>query len=125
MKNGFKRIVSAALVMALLNVNAAATEEIENNSSAATQTEAEVEIEMEKSGDIVDVITGNLTSLLDPENNEMEERMSQILEENKDNWFVKLFKRIIDAISSFLNAVLELASQATKIEVDKYETYEK
>ena len=103
----------------LFSCNVMAENEDENNSSADTQSEAEVEINIEDEiEDEVDQIVNALETILDPENDELEKKAAETLEKHSDNWLVKLFKSIIDAISRFINAVLELASKAAKIGVD-------
>ncbi len=99
----------------MFGLTAKAENKVENNPSAAAKVEAEVDIEQSKE---VNELTEKLETLLDPENNELEEQATETLEKHADNWFVKLFKSIIDAISSFLDAVLEMASEAAKIGVD-------
>ncbi len=112
----YKRIVCITLTLVLMfGITAMAENKVENNPSAEKKVEAEVDIEQSEE---VNVITEKLETLLDPENNELEEQATKTLEKHSDNWFVKLFKGIIDAISSFLDAVLEMASEAAKIGVD-------
>lgn len=111
-----RKIIGILLVIfVLFSCNAMAENELENDPSAAVESGAEVEIDI---GEGMDEIVGNLETILDPENNELEEKVTETLDKYSDNWFVKLFKQIIDAISSFLNAVLDLASEAARIGVD-------
>lgn len=110
------RIISITLILILtFGLIAIAENKVENNSSVEMQVETEVNIEQSEE---VNEIADKLEILLDTENNELEEKATGILEKYKDNWFVKLFKSIMDAIGHFLNAVLEMASEAAKIGVD-------
>lgn len=110
------KIVSIFLVIVtLLTHTAFADNKVENNPSAETEVNAEVDI---KESDAANKIVDKLETILDPENDELEKEVTETLDKHSDNWFVKFFKTIIDAISSFLDALFKLASEAAKIGVD-------
>ncbi len=110
------KIVSVFLVIVTLFTHTAfADNKVENNPSAETEVNAAVDI---KESDAVNKIVDKLETILDPENDELEKEVTETLEKHSDNWFVKFFKTIIDAISSFLDAIFKLASEAAKIGVD-------
>lgn len=110
------KIVSVFLVIVtLFTCTAYADNKVENNPSAKTETNAEVDI---KESDAANKIVDKLETILDPENDELENEVTETLEKHSDNWFVRFFKTIIDAISSFLDAIFKLASEAAKIGVD-------
>ncbi len=110
------KIVSVFLVIVILfTYTAYADNKVENNPSAKTEMNAEVDI---KESDAANKIVDKLEAILDPENDELEKEVTETLEKHSDNWFVRFFKTIIDAISSFLDAILKLASEAAKIGVD-------
>ena len=112
----YVKIVNITLILVLtFGLTAIAENKVENNSSVEMKVETEVDIEQSEE---VNEIADKLETLLDPENNELEEKAAETLEKHADNWFVKVFKSIIDAIGHFLNAVLEMASEAAKIGVD-------
>ena len=114
--NRIGKIISIVLVIATLcTYTAFADNKIENNPSAETEATAEVDI---KESDDANKIVDKLETILDPENDELEKEVSDTLEKHSDNWFVKFFKTIIDAISSFLDAIFKLASEAAKIGVE-------
>jgi len=114
--NRIGKIISIVLVIAtLFTYTAFADNKIENNPSAETEATAEVDI---KESDDANKIVDKLETILDPENDELEKEVTETLEKHSDNWFVKFFKKIIDAISSFLDAIFKLASEAAKIGVD-------
>lgn len=108
--------VSAFLIFVMMcTYTSFAANEVENNPSAEANAETAVDIEAQNE---VDKIVGKLETVLDPENHELEQDLNNVIEKHSDNWLVKLFKTIIDAISGFLDAIFELATEATKIEVD-------
>lgn len=110
------KILSVMLVIILLFTNTAfADNKVENNPSAEKESSAEVEINQSETAD---KIVDKLETLLDPENDELEKEVTETLEKHSDNWLVKFFKTIIDAIRSFLDALFKLASEAAKIGVD-------
>ena len=110
------KIVSIILVLiSLFTYTAFADNKVENNPTAEVEVNAEVDIE---ESDAANKIVDKLETVLDPENDELEKEVTETLEKHADNWFVKFFKAIIDAISSFLDAILKLASEAAKIGVD-------
>lgn len=114
--NRISKIFSLILVVILLFTNTAfADDKVENNPSAEVESSAEVEI---NKSETADKIVDKLETLLDPENDELEKEVTETLEKHSDNWLVKFFKTIIDAISSFLDALFKLASEAAKIGVD-------
>lgn len=117
--NRISKIVSVILVVILLFTNTAfADNKVENNPSAEIEANAEVEINQSKTAD---KIVDKLETLLDPENDELEKEVTETLEKHSDNWLVKFFKTIIDAISGFIDALFKIASEAAKIGVDWYE----
>lgn len=109
MKKIVKILCVICIVMAVCSSEAFAANEIENKHS-----QEEVNIETDSSNAIVD----KLETLLDPNNDTLEKEVTKTLEEHSDNWFVRWFKGIIDAISRFLDELFELASEAAKIGVD-------
>lgn len=114
--NRIGKIISIVLVfVTLFTYTAFADNKVENNPSAETEVNAEVDI---KEPDAANKIVDKLETILDPENDELEKEVTETLEKHSDNWFVKFFKAIIDAISSFLDAIFKLASEAAKIGVD-------
>ena len=109
------------LFLTLTNSTIVTADELENTASTEIEMENEAAIDSQETTEIseeVNEITDKLETVLDPENNELEEKANEVLEKHSDNWFVKIFKTIIDAISHFISAVLELASEAAKIGVD-------
>ncbi len=114
--NKICKVISIVLfLVALFTHTAFADNNIENNSSAKTEINAEVDI---KDTDSDNIIADKLETILDPENDELEKEASKTLEKHADDCIVKFFKTIIDAISRFLDALFELASEAAKIGVD-------
>ena len=109
-----KKISICLIFIMLFTYTAFADNKFENNSSAGS---ANAEDNIEQSEDS-DAIVDKLETLLDPEDNELEEEVSKTLEKYSEHWLVKFFKKIIDAISRFLEAVLKLASEAAKIGVE-------
>lgn len=92
-------------------ITAQADNKVENNDSVQTEDVTEVNIDE-------NIITDKLETVLDPDNNELEEEARKTLEKHSSNWIVRFFQKIIDAISKFIDAVLKLASEAAKIGVD-------
>lgn len=125
MKMKFKQYTACILIvfLMLLCSNVVTANEFESNASAETNTEtnaadeAVIDENTEGSEDI-ESIADKLVTVLDPENNELEETTSRILEKYSNNWLVKMFKTIIDTIRNFIDAILTLASEAAKIGVD-------
>lgn len=125
MKMKFKQNTACILIvfLMLLCSNVVTANEFESNASAETNTEtnaadeAVIDENTEGSEDI-ESIADKLVTVLDPENNELEETTSRILEKYSNNWLVKMFKTIIDTIRNFIDAILTLASEAAKIGVD-------
>ena len=108
--------ISICLILTMLfTYTVFAENKVENNSSVDDGVDAEINIEQSEDAD---EIVDKLETLLDPDNNELEEEVSKTLEKYSEHWLVKFFKKIIDAISRFLEAVLKLASEAAKIGVD-------
>lgn len=102
-----KKIISVILSLVLsvnmvLIVNAESDEEakIENNTEITAQAEKAVE-------DILDEFENNSDGL--------QEKVDKVIEENSESFIVKIFRSIIDAIGKFLDAIFELALEATKI----------
>lgn len=77
-----------------------ANSKVENNTEISTHAEEAVE-------NILDEFNNN--------SDELQEKVDDVIEKNSDNFIVKLFKSIIDAISKFLDAIFELALEITKI----------
>ncbi len=113
--NKVMRLISLILILTTLSIYPVyADNKLENDSSEGEKQQTEVNIDESNVTKVID----KLETLLDPENNELEHEVNKTLEKHSDNWFVKFFKTIIDAISSFLDAIFKLASEAAKIEVD-------
>ena len=111
----------------LLCSNVVTANEFESNASAETNTETNTETnaadeavidENTEGSEDIESIADKLVTVLDPENNELEETTGRILEKYSNNWLVKMFKTIIDTIRNFIDAILTLASEAAKIGVD-------
>lgn len=110
------KIICLVLVfVTMFTYSAFADNKVEDNPSADTGVSAEVDI---NKSDAANKIVDKLETILDPENDELEKEVTETLEKHSDNWLVKFFKTIIDAISSFLDALFKLASEAAKIGVD-------
>ena len=111
-----KKIICLVLVFVTMFTHSAfADNKVEDNPSADTEVSAEVDI---NKSDAANKIVNKLKTILDPENDELEKEVTETLEKHSDNWLVKFFKTIIDAISNFLDALFKLASEAAKIGVD-------
>lgn len=68
--------------------------------------------------DDLEQITGKLETILEPDNNELERGINGILKKYSDNWLVKIINKIISIISSFLDAIFKLATEAARVGVD-------
>lgn len=73
---------------------------IENNAEITVQTEETVE---------------NILDEFEHNSDELQEKADAVIEKNSDNFIVKLFKNIMEAISKFLDAIFKIAIEATKI----------
>lgn len=67
---------------------------------------------------LIDEITDGLETILDSDNNELEENISNTMDEYSSNRIVRFFQKLIDAISSFIESILKMASEAAKVGVD-------
>ena len=116
--NKIGKIISTVLVfVTLFTYTAFADNKVENNPSVQSSAEVDInksDYSFEPDVDIKVLYTG----LRPGDNNDLEKEVSDTLEKHSDNWFVKFFKTIIDAISSFLDALFKLASEAAKIGVE-------
>lgn len=57
----------------------------------------------------------NILDEFENDSDGLQKKVDEVIEKNSDNFIVKLFKSIIDAISKFLDAIFELALEITKI----------
>lgn len=110
-----KRLSLVFVFIIMLTYSAYADNQIERNPPVETGVSAEVEIE---EADTVNKIVGQLETFLDPENDELEKEVTETLEQYSENWLVKIFKRIIDALNGFLDELFKLATEAAKVGVD-------
>lgn len=83
-----------------VNAEQKINDKFENNTAKTAETVEAVE-------DILNEFENNSDGL--------QGEVDKVIEENSENFFVKLFKSIIDAISKFLDALFKLALEATKI----------
>ncbi len=99
-----KNIIVFVLVILSFNIcvyaSASATPEIENNAETAVQAMDTVE---------------NILNEFENNSEELQEKVNEVIGKNADNFFVKIFKSIIDVITKFLDAILQSASEAIKV----------
>lgn len=102
-----KKIVSVILMLIIcinmtVMVNAENSDEnkIENNTEITTQAEKTVE---------------NILDEFNNDSDELQQKVDNVIEKNSNNLIIKLFKSIINAITKFLDAIFEIALEATKI----------
>lgn len=102
-----KKIICLLIsVCFILNINLLvhaepdANDKVENSAEISSQAEETVE-------NILDEFNNNSDGL--------QEKVDNVIEKHSDNFFVKLFKSIIDAISKLLDAIFKIALEATKI----------
>lgn len=103
-----KILIFIALIGILNCVTVKAINNLENNPETAVIAETGVDKE-------VDDLLKGLESILDPNNNEFEQKMNTTLEKHKDKALVKLFQKIADALTHFLDALFNLASEASEV----------
>ena len=116
MKHYLKIVIICLIILVLLTFVSLA--ENEKNDTSSLSGSSATDIVDKESFEEVDTIIGELETLLDPDNNELEEAASKTLEKYSNHWLVKLLKRIIDAITRFINAILKLATEGAKVGVD-------
>ncbi|MBO4898413.1 MAG: hypothetical protein J5590_08970 [Clostridia bacterium] len=119
MKKFYKRIgvifiISLVLIL-VCTFTVFCENDTDNNLSADTGVEAEINIE---DSDEALEIADKLDTLLDPNNNELQEEIDRTLDKYADNPIVEFFKKLIEAIARFIEKVLALATDAAKIEVE-------
>lgn len=108
------KIISIVLILVItFTYTAFADNKTENNPI----TPASVEVDI-KDSDVASEIIDKLETILDPDNNELEKEVTEILVKHSENRLVRFFRTIIDAIRGFLDSVFKLASEAAKIGVD-------
>lgn len=90
----------------IMNINLFVYAETNTNNKLEKNTEITAEAE-ETVENILDEFDNNADGL--------QEKVDDVLEKNSDNFIVKLFRNIIDAIAKFLDAIFEIALEATKI----------
>lgn len=98
----------------LLTNNVYAENEIEINTEY-TKNES---VEYIDKNELMNEITERLEAIANSDNNELKENTSEIMEKYSSNWIVRLFQKLIDAISSFIESILKMASEAAKVGVD-------
>ncbi len=104
-------------IITVISINTVvfAENETENNLSVEVKTETEDNIE---ESEMVDKLVDNMESILDPDNNELQETIEKTLEKHSKSKIVKFFKIIIEAVKKLLDSILKLASEAAKIGVE-------
>lgn len=110
-----KKVFVVLIIIITVTSTVFAVDKVENNFSAETEATAEVNIE---DSNAANAIMNKMETILDPNNRELEQEVSETLEKHSDHWLVRFFKTIIDAIVGFIKAVFELATQAARIGVD-------
>lgn len=99
-----QHIIIIAAILICFNICAYAennqVNKVENNTEMTAKTQETVE---------------NILNDFENNSDEVQEKVDKIIEKNAENFFVKLFKNIINAISALLDSIFELASEATKI----------
>lgn len=103
-----KFIVFIMLAGMLSYMSVGAVNNFENNPGIHMMSETGVDKE-------VDDLVKSFESILDPNNNELEQKMNATLEKHKDNPIVKFFNKIASWLTSFLDALFNLATEATEV----------
>ncbi len=107
-----KRIIFFLIVAFALstNCNIYAENGFENNTLADSEIEAEVDIDE-------DDVFGDIDTILDPDNHELEVKVSKILENHLFHPIVRFFKNLIERITRLINRIFEFATRVAVIEV--------
>lgn len=111
-KNIFVIFVLFSILFLMHNVYA--NNEIESN----TDDRQNESVEYIDENNVMNEITEGLETILEPDSNELEENVSKTMEKYSNNGIVRFFQKLIDAISSFIESIFKLASEAAKIGVD-------
>ena len=103
MKKNICLLISICFILninLLVNAEPYANDNVENSAEIFSQAEETVE-------NILDEFNNNSDGL--------QEKVDNVIEKHSDNFIVKLFKSIIDAISKLLDEIFKLALEVTKI----------
>lgn len=102
-----KKIICLLISFCLvLNINFFVHAETDANAKVENSTEITAKAEE---------IVENILDEFENDSDGLQKKVDDVIEKNSDNFIVKLFKSIIDAISKFLDAIFELALEITKI----------
>lgn len=111
-KNIFVIFVLFSILFLMHNVYA------NNESESNTDDRQNESVEYIDENNVMNEITEGLETILEPDSNELEENVSKTMEKYSNNGIVRFFQKLIDAISSFIESIFKLASEAAKIGVD-------